>query len=175
MSSYSGVAVANVFLEKAFADKKDVNCMMLIGLVYSAHAWSLAKRDLELVSQPFVAWGGSCYVACPVAVDVYQEFKKFENNPVTEFGTDAAASAVTDPEDILFLGRVWDSYKHLSSYDFLLLEKGSTTPYHRCRAPDADVIVPNSIIKDYYSTLDADTQKRDMIPTLCVQPEKLLA
>lgn len=44
--SYSGVAVANVFLEKAFADKVDVDCVMLMGLVYSAHAWSLAKRAI---------------------------------------------------------------------------------------------------------------------------------
>lgn len=115
-----------------------------------------------------MAWGGSFYFACPVAVNVYQEFKKFEKRPVTEYGNDPAGCSITNPEDILFIGCVWDAYKHLSSNDYMLLEKGSATPYFQCRSSEADVIVPNSIIKDYYSGLDAEAHERDMIPTLCV-------
>ena len=86
----SSKAVANYFLDIAERDGKTLNPMKLQKLVYIAHGWHLAIRRRPLIRESVEAWKYG-----PVIADLYHEFKKFGNMPITERATEIKSSRTT--------------------------------------------------------------------------------
>ena len=165
----SSKAVANYFLDIAERDGKTLNPMKLQKLVYIAHGWHLAIRRRPLIRESVEAWKYG-----PVIADLYHEFKKFGNMPITERATEIKSSRTTrgvfsirvrieeptvdryadDPEDTRrFLDRVWDVYKNFTAFQLSNLTHEPNTPWHETRQRyqnKRSVSIPDETIEAYY-------------------------
>lgn len=165
----SSKAVANYFLDIAERDGKTLNPMKLQKLVYIAHGWHLAIRRYPLIRESVEAWKYG-----PVIADLYHEFKKFGNMPITERATEIKSSRTTggvfsirisieeptvdrcadDPEDTgRFLDRVWDVYRDFTAVQLSNMTHEPGTPWHETRQRyrnKRSVSIPDETIEAYY-------------------------
>lgn len=77
-SPYETKAVANLLLDWAAAEGAPVTNLKLQKLLFFAHADHLVSTGHPLVRDEFEAWSYG-----PVIPAVYQEFKRFSDNPIT--------------------------------------------------------------------------------------------
>src|SRR5215467_7486621 len=81
--AYPAKAVANEFLYLAKEERRPVTPMQLLKLVYFAHGWYLALTGERLIDERVEAWKYG-----PVVPSIYHEFKRFGNEPITEYATE---------------------------------------------------------------------------------------
>src|ERR1700738_3701746 len=95
--TYDARAVANYFLERAKAEGIPITPMAIQKLVYFAHGWMLAVYGRPLINQRIEAWEYG-----PVIRDLYQQFKRFGDLPISEPANFVQATAagfqITQPE-----------------------------------------------------------------------------
>ena len=123
--AYDARAVANYFLQLAAKERRPLDPMGIQKLVYFAHGWNLAVFGSPLIQQRVEAWDYG-----PVVSDLYQAFREFGPNPITEPAkkyefdpiTRVVAESVPtigeseDTKDTrALIERVWEQYKHLTS------------------------------------------------------------
>jgi uncharacterized phage-associated protein len=77
--AYDARAVANYFLELGNAEAHPITPMAIQKFVYFAHGWMLAVYGRQLITQRVEAWDFG-----PVIRELYNEFKKFGDQPITE-------------------------------------------------------------------------------------------
>jgi uncharacterized phage-associated protein len=129
-SMYDARAVANFFIDRASQKSRPITVMMLLKVLYFAHAWHLAKYEKPLVGQPFEAWRYG-----PVNRVVYEQMKSMGSRQIERKlkSFDAANCSFGETQysfdDDLkkFLGDVFDYYSqfHPFSLSQLTHEKGS--------------------------------------------------
>lgn len=178
MGKYSWAAIANFFIKKDLKTNETndkalgIHVLSLHGLVYLAHAWSMAKRDVVLVAEPFTASRKkNYYFFFPVVDEMFDlqvERYKRQSLYVEDYvgGVGVNYPLPKDEEDVQFLNQVWDAYKHFGPYDFRFLEKIYNSPYMRFKQPGENIVVPNSAIKNFYANLTPEEAKRAIIPLL---------
>lgn len=72
-----GRAVANLILDIAESEGRDVTNLALQKILFFCHGWCIAKLGKPLVKQEFEAWQYG-----PVLQHVYREFKTFDRSPI---------------------------------------------------------------------------------------------
>lgn len=120
----SAAATANYFLEKGWADAMvpPIDQMKLQKLLFYAHAWHLAIRDMPLFSDDFEAWPWG-----PVIRDIYYQTKEFRRDPIKKMVSRIVLTKegrqsplleavfeqprVEDAQTREFLDAVWDAHK----------------------------------------------------------------
>jgi len=80
--TYDPRALANAILDHTAACGFGVTNMALNKILYFSHGWSLAVRDMPLVSVSFEAWDYG-----PVLPLLYHQFKRFGDLPITSRAT----------------------------------------------------------------------------------------
>ena len=123
--AYDARAVANYFLSLAAKEGRSLDPMGIQKLVYFAHGWNLAIFGSPLIQQRVEAWDYG-----PVIADLYQAFREFGPNPITQpakkFDFDPITGLVSESVPTIsesddaknvraLIERVWGSYKHLTS------------------------------------------------------------
>jgi uncharacterized phage-associated protein len=154
---YSPQAVANYFLQKGKDDRRPIDPMGIQKLVYFAHGWNLAIHDRPLINKPIEAWQYG-----PVISDLYQEFKKLGNNPITEPaltiecepGTtkirfDTPTINLFDSDSTSLVDRVWEVYKGFTSIQLSNITHAEGSPWKITRERDLSII-PDDLIKEYF-------------------------
>lgn len=105
--------VANTFLDRAKKEKIDISPMKLQKLIYILYKVYLQENGLKLFENRFEVWQYG-----PVISSVYQAFKKFRSNRITEFYLNKDGSYNTvqfnnNPRFDRAFELVWEKYKQL--------------------------------------------------------------
>ena len=115
---YSPGHVANFMLERGEKESRAITQMKLQKLVYIGYGWALVFNE-TLFEDPILAWKHG-----PVIRSLYDEFKHYGNEPITERSIewDLDDCEFTEPEipdsdekSRIILGKVWDVYKHFTA------------------------------------------------------------
>ena len=165
----SAKAVANYFLDAAKRQGKTLDQMKLQKLVYIAHGWHLAIRERPLIQESVEAWTYG-----PIIADLYHEFKKFGNLPITERATEIKSRQTAggpfsigfsieeptidrdsdDPEYTRkFLNKVWDVYRDFTGVQLSNMTHEPDTPWDKTRQLHRNkrsVSIPDETIAAYY-------------------------
>lgn len=156
-------AIANYFLDLAKKENRSIDPMGIQKFVYFAHGWNLALYGRPLIAQRVEAWDYG-----PVIRDLYQEFKRFGNSPITEpavglslvSGTAILRSAKweihpdTPPETLSLLNRVWEVYKPFTSIQLSNMTHAEGTPWKQSRDAGLSGIDDGSI-EQYFKAQQA--------------------
>lgn len=102
--------VANTFLSKAQKDKIDISPMKLQKLIYILYKTYLKETRKRLFSEKFEVWQYG-----PVIPEVYNVFKKYRANKITDFYTEPDGSYNTvrlnnNPNFDNAFNKVWNKY-----------------------------------------------------------------
>lgn len=113
--------VANTFLDRAQKEKIDISPMKLQKLIYILYKEYLKENKLRLFENRFEVWQYG-----PVISSVYQAFKKFKSNKITEFylNKDGSYNTVRFNNNTRFdkaFNLVWEKYKQLDGVYLSLL------------------------------------------------------
>jgi uncharacterized phage-associated protein len=156
-TTYDARAVANYFLDLAKRDGIPITPMAIQKLVYFAHGWMLAVYGRPLISQRIAAWDYG-----PVIHDLYQEFKRFGDLPITEpakvVQMTGAAFQIThpvipkyqDPDVAQLLDQVWEAYKHFTAIQLSNMTHAPGSPWSIARQKNQPFI-DDDWIKTYFS------------------------
>lgn len=169
-STYSAVAIANAFLDRAKLDDHGISPMKIQKLIYFAHAWMLALSDQPLIKEPIKAWKFG-----PVIDTVYHEFKNFGSRDITNYGTqiisgERTPSATTfggyyevplvaeeDKDVNALINRIWELYGDMSAVELSSLTHEPGTPWHNTldehkEGKYSNFVLSNDLIGDCMKT-----------------------
>jgi uncharacterized phage-associated protein len=125
--SYSAKAIANYFIGKSKTDPKtSLTPLKLIKLVYIAHGFHLALTNKPLIEEYAEAWRYG-----PVISSLYQEFKKFGNNPVIQFAENTDEIPSHDEYTLSLLNKIWDQYGELDGARLSSWTHEDSSPWFR--------------------------------------------
>jgi uncharacterized phage-associated protein len=158
-TAYDARAVANYFLELARHEGVRITPMGIQKLVYFAHGWMLAIYGRPLITQRIEAWDYG-----PVIGDLYREFKRFGDLPITELAnavqmigtkfqvTRPEIPKHQDPEVARLLDQTWGTYKHFTAIQLSNMTHVAGSPWSVARDNNQQFIDDDSI-KRYFSNL----------------------
>lgn len=156
--AYDARAVANYFLDLAAKEGRTIDPMGIQKLVYFAHGWNLAIFGSPLIQQRVEAWDYG-----PVIADLYQAFREFGRDPITEpakkFDFDPITKLVTESTPAIpdteetkntraLLDKVWQSNKQLSSIQLSNLTHLPDSPWTIARQ-EGKREIDDSLIRSY--------------------------
>lgn len=150
---YPASAIANRFLEIAKEHGETLTPLKLIKLVYFAYGWYLALTDKHLITEPVVAWQYG-----PVINSLYQEFKRFGNEPITDYakiGHTYTENLKEDDVVFALLDKIWEVYGKYSAIQLSNLTHEGGSPWdktwHEQGASNSyNYPIDDKLIKDYF-------------------------
>ena len=112
MSMPQPINVAKYLLQLAAQEPEAelVTHLRLQKLLYYVQGWSLAIRKNPMFNGIIQAWKHG-----PVVCDVYQDFAKYEKNPIPP--QDIGSTIDISDEDKAFIESIWASYKRFSAIE----------------------------------------------------------
>ena len=133
--------------------------MQVIKLVYFAHGWNLGIYNLPLINDEVEAWDYG-----PVVRAVYDAFKRFGNQPITELARerhyltsglgDRPIEANFNSEEAALMNKVWDVYGHLKGFQLSEITHRGDSPwsgiYHE---HGQNSVIPDAVIADFFKKL----------------------
>ena len=162
---FSATAVANDFLKIASEKGDALTSMKLQKLVFYAHGWHLAIAGKPLIFNRIEAWDYG-----PVIPDLYQDFKKYGNGPITE---PARKCVVCDRKAYLtvptledspenseredaqkIIERVWELYGTFTAAKLSNATHAPGTNWEQVyKSGQRSILIPDQIIKSYFESL----------------------
>ncbi len=143
----SSVLVARQILWLAYKRGKILTPMQLLKLVYISHGWMLALYDRSLFREPVEAWRYG-----PVEPNVYNAFKKFGGNQITEPLKDY--SDHFDEYELDVMKQVVDAYSDYTGLQLSGLTHKDGSPWDMTISMlGSRAIIPNDLIKQHYRGL----------------------
>jgi len=160
------LAIANYFIKKSLDTGEPITPMKLVKLVYLAHGWYLGLTGEPLISEGTQAWKYG-----PVIPSVYEEFKSYGGNPVTELAWLVSDSGqtykypLTEPNLTVFLDKIWEVYRQFSATDLSDLTHQENSPWfdvwHKKGGSEKfGAIIPNDSIQLHYKQLAEQNLKK---------------
>lgn len=161
-SRTDALSVANYFVEKAMKEGKDITLLTLVKLVYIANGYSLALIGRPITNSRFdkiEAWKFG-----PVIPSVYNSFKHFKNNPITnktsviKWDKDTNDYYFEDPEvedsdTKTILDRVWVDYKDCTVTQLINELHKDDTPWAKHYKEGMNNAIPDRETMAYYKRL----------------------
>ncbi len=130
----------------------DMTPMRLQKLIYISHGWMLALLDKPLLADTPEAWPYG-----PVLPSVYQAYKKFGGNVITDVPDQEPTGF--SPEERDLMGKVWEAYKGFTAIQLSALTHQPNTPWAITRQlSGSGAPISNDLIKEHYRAL-ADARK----------------
>ena len=143
----SSVLVVCQILWLAYKRDKILTPMQLLKMVYISHGWMLALYDRSLFREPVEAWRYG-----PVEPNVYNAFKKFGGNQITEPLKDYRNRF--DEYELDVMRQVVDAYSDYTGLQLSGLTHKADSPwYMTIRMLGSRAIIPNDLIKQHYRGL----------------------
>ena len=143
--------LSNLFLEWSEVEKIPLSPMKLQKLLYFCHADYLAEFRIPILKQAFEAWEFG-----PVVPSVYQEFKKFGNQPITvraysfnPLTAEKSISIAVIPHSVLDQLRLsYDKYKGFGAIALSHLSHIPFGPWRQARSMFANGLNADRRISD---------------------------
>jgi uncharacterized phage-associated protein len=156
MMPHKPAHVANSILYKGRLDGVEIRPLKMQKLMYFLHGWGLATSGEPVVGEQFEAWPYG-----PVLSSVYQEFKGYGSDPITEYACEFDPESgeekrlMVSPNNAAFqslLDSVWNKYKIFSGPQLSAMTHAEGTPWKEVR--DAGMTyIPNEKINEYFTKL----------------------
>ena len=155
---YSAASVANLFLSKAFRDKKTISPMKMQKLIYIAHGYSLVENGEPLLDEVFEAWQFG-----PVLSSLYHECKYFGKTGINKYLSDfdprsgkwTPAPMPEDPGIIEIIDFVWRTYGNDNPISLSVWTHEKGGPWDKVTDGGRNILrnqeVPNGMIKEYFT------------------------
>lgn len=77
-NGYSGLAVADYFIEKAISENKTITNMSILKMIYFVQGFGFQILNRRLIKDDFYAWQWG-----PVSKEVYYTFQKYGSNSIS--------------------------------------------------------------------------------------------
>lgn len=143
----SSVDVARHILWLAHQRGRTLTPMQLLKLVYISHGWMLALHDRSLFRESVEAWQYG-----PVEPRVYNTFKKFRGNQITEAVRDQ--SHRFDKKELDVMRQVVDAYVGYTGIQLSSLTHRKGSPWDIIQSSfGTKAVIPNDLIKQHYLDL----------------------
>ena len=150
--NYTPITIATYFLQKE-EQNKTITPMKIIKLVYIAQGWYLALTEgNSLINEKAEAWKYG-----PVIPSLYERFKSFGSNIITDIPKVSTSNLTKNDTDIL--DDVWNNYGNKSGIQLSGKTHEPGTPWSKIweKAKETtkkeDLIIPNSLIMQHYKNL----------------------
>lgn len=101
---YSGLAIADYFIKKCLEKNIPITNMAVLKMIYFAHGFCYALKNLKLIDDSFYAWPWG-----PVERKTYDEFKIYGSKPISSVSgktNDILFKIENSPEIVSFLDRL---------------------------------------------------------------------
>jgi uncharacterized phage-associated protein len=165
---YDAKAVANYLLDLASRQNRQIDPMQMQKLVYFAHGWCLALRDIPLVVQRIEAWRYG-----PVIRELYTAFRDAGSDPITHpaydvvlrdrqlslrprtFDTEEEDGRLSRDDARRLVEQVWKVYGEFSGIQLSNLTHQPGTPWHDTwnSSHGANAIIPDDLMASYFKKL----------------------
>lgn len=102
---YSGLAIADYFIEKAIAEGKTITNMSVLKMIYFVQGFGFQILHRRLIKDDFYAWQWG-----PVAKDVYYTFQKYGAHPISVISgcmNHELSDLKTHPEIVEILDKIY--------------------------------------------------------------------
>jgi uncharacterized phage-associated protein len=153
------LSIANFFIEKSMKEGCLLTNMQAVKLTYIAHGWYLGLAGQPLLNEVPQAW-----MYGPVVRSVYEEFKSYGRNQITQLAWQNLPSGQTsnyplsDQSLVPFLEQIWKQYGEFTGPQLSELTHKPGTPWdevwHRRGGKDnLEVPIPNPLIEQHYKLL----------------------
>lgn len=153
------IAVANFFIEKSMHGRSLLTNMQAVKLTYIAHGWYLGITGEPLLNEVPQAWKYG-----PVVPSVYEAFKSFGRNPITQLASTTLGNGSTvnysihDQSVVPLLDRIWEVYGGFSGSELSDMTHQPGTPWdevwnRRGGKDNREVPIPNPLIEEHYKEL----------------------
>jgi uncharacterized phage-associated protein len=154
----NAIAIANYFIALAREKNMEIRLLGLMKRVYITHGFCLAIFNRSALDSRFdvvEAWKLG-----PVIPSVYDSFKHFKNNPVTEEAVTLTNSEYEykivklEDEDVKGISdAVWIRYAGFSDSQLVELLHRKGTPWGLCYEKGKNNVIPDLYTKVYYKKL----------------------
>lgn len=153
------LSIANFFIEKSMEGTAELTNMQAVKLTYIAHGWYLGMTGEPLINETTQAWKYG-----PVVQSVYEQFKRYGRQPITQLAYAVLPSGVTknyplsDADLVPFLEKIWQVYGGFTGSQLSDMTHQPGTPWyevwhHRGGKDSLDVPIPNHLIEQHYKYL----------------------
>lgn len=150
---YTPSHIANFVLRASKEEKRCINIVKLLKLVFLSYGWVRAVLDIRLFEEPFQAWALG-----PVVPSLYHEFKRFGHNPITSEAFIMRDGSVVAPyiddndEIIAVMEKCWNVYKIFTARALVSKTHEPDSPWALHYKNDKNPDIPDDEIKDYFLT-----------------------
>lgn len=156
---YEARKISNFLIARSETHKFPLTNLRLNKLLYFIHGWGLTSRPDGLVRNHFLAWAHG-----PVVRPVYDAFKRFDDDPITEpaqyldYVTGENRVIAYDdisPDDTAVIERVFRSYDHYTTGQLVSISHVVGGPWHTVYSASAkdnraNLRIPNNIIRAHF-------------------------
>lgn len=144
------LVAADYFIKKQGEDSADVTNKKLQKLLYYSQAWSLVLKNKPLFEEDIEAW-----VHGPAIPVVYEQFKNFGREKITEVTIDDSEFNQLEDADKEVMDLVWDIYGKYDG-DYLELLSHNEEPWQKARGdvgPEeiSRAIISHDMMRSYYA------------------------
>lgn len=146
-NGYSGLSIADYFIEKALSSNKAITNMHVLKMIYFAQAFSFSELKRKLIKDDFYAWKFG-----PVEIHTYEEFKKYGAGNITSISgktNEELNDLKSNTEITSFLDKI---FKLINANPFKLSDLTHIAGGPWYVTPMYQVIEPNKIASYYGRT-----------------------
>lgn len=149
-AKHTALDVADKLIRLAQQDEIPVTPMQVQKLAYFCHAWTLGLEKGPLFQDAVESWQYG-----PVIRSVYHALKHYGSAPVRD--PLRAEPVKFSSEEIGIINGVWRKYREIDGLQLSRLTHAEGTPWHQTFSRGKhSQIIPNHLIRDYYSAIIAD-------------------
>ncbi len=121
-----------------------MSIIRLLKLTFMAHGWTLAIKEVPLVSEYVQAWRHG-----PVITSIYYSYRPMGVHKIKPFPLLGNTEIDSDTGEIL--ENVYDAYKNISTNQLSALTHMKGGPWHRAYKPNKlNIIIPNEWIAEHF-------------------------
>lgn len=135
--AYRAIDVANAFIS---ARVPGLTPMKLQKLIYFSHGWCLALTGKPFIDASFEAWPYG-----PVIPEIYQAFKSYRGNPVTELSPFGAVGLPEEANPLI--RKIIRRYGHLSGLTLSDITHKQNSPWEQTRNGNSGCVIEDSLIR----------------------------
>jgi uncharacterized phage-associated protein len=151
--TYPASVIAYAFVRKAIAEGIPVTPMKLQKIVFFAHGYHLARHIDPLIKEKFEAWKFG-----PVVPAIYQDFKYFGNQKITDIALIFAPSYldnyVLDASAIDAIEYTWNATKNVSAEALSNWTHLPNSPWSETyKQNELSVPIDDTLIRKYFTKL----------------------